>query len=167
MKKITLVLITLFAAGTMLMAQGGPKRGDRDHKRGRNINIKEMAVQMTEKMAKEYSLNDTQKRQVYEANLIMIADMQPAPHRGFKHKRDSIKIDKRDMKGKKMEAKQPSAEMKQAREAYEAKIKSVLTKEQYEAWTKNQAERQKRMEERRAERSQNRQKDNSRQPQIQ
>ena len=42
------------------------------------------------------------------------------------------------------------ADMKQSREAYDTKIKSIFTKDQYEAYAKNQAERQKRMEERKA-----------------
>jgi len=186
MKKITLLLITLFATGTMLMANGGPRRGEH-----RNMNVKERAERIAERMTKEYSLNDTQKRQVYEANLIMMADMQPSQkqgprghrHPGFDKKNgpdckcDSAQMTKRGDKDKKVARKdkadnkqanveRPSkedrekmmkerkekrmADMKQSRESYNTKIKSIFTKDQYEAYAKNQAERQKRMEERKA-----------------
>lgn len=172
MKKIALLLITLFATGTMLMAHGGPRRGEH-----RNMNIKERAERTAERMTKEYSLNETQKRQVYEANLIMMADMQSSHkqgprngrHPGFDKKKspdckcDAKQTTKRGEKEKKVarngedrekivkERKEKRmAEMKQSREAYDTKIKSIFTKDQYEAYAKNQAERQKRMEERKA-----------------
>lgn len=182
MKKIALLLIVLLATGTMLMAQGGPRRGERGNRNGNGVNIKEHAERMSAQMAKTYSLNDAQKRQVYEANLIMIADMQPArrvgqgfhrPSPGFgmgkrfeDQPRDTAQIAKRGerekmMKEKMAKEKEVKAEqrdkwaenMKQSREAYETKIKGILTKDQYEAYTKDQAERQKRMEERRADKS--------------
>jgi len=168
MKKIALLLITLFATGTMLMAHGGPRRGEH-----RNMNIKERAERTAERMTKEYSLNDTQKRQVYEANLVMIADMQPSHkqgprahrHPGFDKKNgpdckcDSAQMTKRGDKDKKVARKgedrekmmkerkeKRMADMKQSREAYDTKIKSIFTKDQYQAYTKNQAERQTRID---------------------
>lgn len=169
MKKITLLLITLFATGTMLMAQGGPRRGERDQRNRNAVNIKERAERMSDQMAKEYALNDAQKRQVYEANLIMMADMQPTrgqkqcPYcgkqefnkkRDFVNRGDSAKMGKRDRTDMKAKQEEKMAEMKKTREAYDAKIKNVLTKEQYAAYSKKQAERQKQMEERRAARLQ-------------
>lgn len=175
MKKITLLLITLFATGMMLMAQGGPRGSERGHRNPKAVNIKERAERMSEQMAKEYTLNETQKRQVYEANLIMMADMQPShkgercPHcgkpgfdktpgfdkkRGSDQKMDTARIAKRDGKDMKAKREEKMTEMKQSREAYEAKIKSILTKEQYSTYTKNQDERRKRMEERKAAKNQ-------------
>lgn len=162
MRKITLLLITLFITSTMLMAQGGPRRGEH-----RGMNIKERAEQMAEQMTKEYSLNDTQKRQVYEANLIMMADMQPSHkqgsgarrHPGFDKKKGDAdskcnaavdrpsKENREEMMKERKEKRM--AEMKKSREEYDTKLKGIFTKAQYEAYAKNQVERQKRMEEKR------------------
>lgn len=157
MKKISLILITLFTTGTMLMAQGGPRGGQR------NMDPKARAEHMTERMAKQYSLNDAQKKQVYEVNLAMAENMKPA--KGDVQKADAKKKDRKDAKAKgkkdkkgKAErmANRPSqedrdkrmAEMKKSREDYDAKIKQIFSKEQYDSYTKNQAERQKRMADR-------------------
>lgn len=177
MKKITLLLVTLFATGTMLMAQGGPRRGHG------NMDPKARAEYKTERMAKEYSLSDAQKKQVYEVNLEMAQKMTPPQKadtnrmgkKGSKDAKvrkaccegctsaDSCKMAPKDMKGKRAGKGKPEgmanipskenrekmmADMKQSREAYDAKLKGIFTKEQYDAYTKKQAERQKRMDER-------------------
>lgn len=175
MRKITLLLIALLTTGTMLMAQGGPRGGQR------NMDPKDRAERMTERMVKEYSLSDAQKKQLYDINLAMVEKMTP-PQKADTDKEgkknikvkgkaccencancDSCKVAPKDKKGKharhgksgKMDNK-PSkedrekmmTEMKRSREEYDAKIAKIFTKEQYEAYTKNQAERQKRMGER-------------------
>ena len=53
MKRIVFLMVTLFLMGSVVMAQG--QRGE--HKK---MTPKERAEQMTERMVKEYSLNDTQ-----------------------------------------------------------------------------------------------------------
>ena len=62
MKRIVFLKVTLFLMGSVVMAQG--QRGE--HKK---MTPKERAEQMTERMVKEYSLNDTQKKQLFEVNL--------------------------------------------------------------------------------------------------
>jgi len=170
MKKITFLLITLFATGTMLMAQGGQRGGQR------NMDPKDRAERMTERMAKEYSLNDTQKKEVYNVNLAMAEKMQSskAAHRVDKNKegrKDAKLKDKKEAGKDKAVAKKdrkdhgkrrhmgekPSkedrqkmmAEMKRSRDDYNAKIKNIFTKEQYDAYTKKKEEHQKRMNDRR------------------
>ncbi|NDV83696.1 DUF4890 domain-containing protein [Bacteroides sp. 51] len=190
MKKITLLFIALLTTGTMIMAQGGPRGGQR------NMDPKDRAERMTERMVKEYSLSDAQKAQLYDVNLAMAEKMTP-PRKMDANKEakkdakikgkaccencancDSCKVAPKDKRGKhakhgksgKMDNK-PSKEdrekmmgaMKQSREDYNAKIEKIFTKEQYEAYTKKQAERQKRMGEKgqRGERGQRPQRTNS------
>ena len=68
MKRIVFLMVTLFLMGSVVMAQG--QRGE--HKK---MTPKERAEQMTERMVKEYSLNDTQKKQLFEVNLAQCEKM--------------------------------------------------------------------------------------------
>ena len=58
MKRIVFFMVTLFLMGGVMMAQG-----PRD---GKKMDPKARAEKMTERMAKELSLNDTQKQQLLE-----------------------------------------------------------------------------------------------------
>ena len=60
MKRIAFLMIALFMIGGVVMAQG--QRGE--HKK---MTPAERAEKMTERMVKEYSLNDAQKKQLLEA----------------------------------------------------------------------------------------------------
>lgn len=62
MKKIGLLMVALFMMVAMVMAQGTRRGGDRQ------MDPKVRAERMTERMVKEYALNDTQKKQLLEAN---------------------------------------------------------------------------------------------------
>ena len=62
MKRIAFLMIALFMIGGVVMAQG--QRGE--HKK---MTPAERAEKMTERMVKEYSLNDVQKKQLLEENL--------------------------------------------------------------------------------------------------
>lgn len=140
MKRIAFLMFALLMAGTMTMAQG-PRRDGQG-----NRDPKAQAERMTERMAKEYSLNDTQKQQLLEANLEMVKNM------GERNRPEPPKEKAKEKKGKeKKEANQLTREevqkkMKESREAYDAKLKKIMTKEQYEAYTKNREERAKRGE---------------------
>lgn len=141
MKRIAFLMFALLMAGTMTMAQG-PRRGGGERER----DPKAHAERMTERMVKEYSLNDTQKQQLLEANLEMVQNM------GERNRPEPPKEKAKEKKGKeKKETDRPSREelqkkMKESREAYDAKLKQIMTKEQYEAYTKNREERAKRGE---------------------
>lgn len=133
-----LLLAALFATGTILMAQGGPRGGQR------NMDPKDRAERMTERMVKEYSLNETQKKELYALNLELAQKMTPPQ----KEKADKeVKKDAKAKGRKGQNARQGNAD--KSREDYDAKVKEIFTKEQYEAYTKQRAERQKRMDERR------------------
>lgn len=116
MKRISFLVVVLFLMGGMAMAQG--------QRKGKQADPKVQAERMTERMAKEYLLNDKQKKELLETNLALVEK-------------------KKDRQSEmKQEAKK---EMKASHEAYNAQLKKILTKEQYDSYTKKQAERQQKM----------------------
>lgn len=145
MKKILMILMLVVLTGGMAMAQNSRRSNKR-------LDPKERAERMTERMAKEYSLTDAQKKQLYEANLAMTQKMgdmpmDRRPDVQTDSKQDKVKrADKKQMtdaERKEMKAKMEKkhAEMKQAREAYDVQLKKIMTKEQYEAYSRKQGER--------------------------
>ncbi len=64
MKRVSLVVMALFMMVGLTQAQG-----PRDGQRG--MDAKERAEKMTERMVKEYGLDDTQKQQLLELNLTL------------------------------------------------------------------------------------------------
>lgn len=147
MKRISFLLVALLMVGGMAMAQG-PRRG------GQNMDPKERAERMTERMAKEYSLNETQKKQLLEANMALMEKMGTRPGKmkpemrqgkeGQSQATDSCtcKQDKRKApRMSKEDREKMRQEMKASREVYDASLKKIMTKEQYEAYTKQKAER--------------------------
>lgn len=167
MKRISFLMITMLMACTVLMAQGR-RRGEEPPK----VDPKERAERMTEHMVKEYSLNDSQKQKLYEVNLAMAENMKDRPamrYIGRQGKKANSDMDKQSSEDKDA-VKKSSADkgkrrpemskedrekfhnkMKEARAAYDAKIKEIMTDEQYSAYTKNQEDRQGRMKQRRVE----------------
>ena len=139
MKRISFLLAALLMMGGMVMAQG-PRRG------GQDMDPKTRAERMTERMAKEYSLNEDQKQQLQDVNLTWAQKM--AANQGGRSK------DNKAAKMTKEEREKKMAEMKKSREDYDAQLKKIMTKEQYDSYVKKQAEREKQMKEGR----QNRQK---------
>lgn len=108
-------MIALLLMGSVTMAQGHRKGGNR------KVDPKERAERMTERMAKELSLNDAQKKELLDANKAFIEK----------------------------DREQKRQEMKASREAYDAQLKKILTEEQYADYTKKQAERRQKMKEHR------------------
>ena len=139
MKRISFLLAALLMMGGMVMAQG-PRRG------GQDMDPKTRAERMTERMAKEYSLNEDQKQQLQDVNLTWVQKM--AANQGGRAKDNKAAKMTKEEREKKME------EMKKSREDYDAQLKKIMTKEQYDSYVKKQAEREKQMKEGR----QNRQK---------
>ncbi len=151
MKKIILLLVTAFLMGGMAMAQQA-RRGDR------MPDPKTRAERMTERMAKEYGLNDTQKKQLQEANLALMEKMGDMPM----YRRPDMRRDGNDKSGKKegrrpqmtdeerakmkAEMEKKREEMGAARTAYDAELQKIMTPDQYAAYTKNMKDRQAKME---------------------
>ena len=143
MKRIAFLMIALFMIGGVVMAQG--QRGE--HKK---MTPAERAEKMTERMVKEYSLNDAQKKQLLEVNLARCEKM------------DARMSMRPDVHGKKDGQKAPQmtkeerekmrAEMKNANDEYNAQLQKIMTEEQYASYTKKQSEREQRMKEGRRER---------------
>ncbi|MGI6794360.1 DUF4890 domain-containing protein [Bacteroides sp. KG68] len=152
MKRIVLMLTVAFLAGSMAMAQYA-HRGDKIP------DPKVRAERMTERMAKEYALNDAQKKQLLEANLALVEKMRDMPkHRKPKMKRgerncNSCCCEKADKchkensltdeqcAQKKAEMEKKRKEMQDARSAYDVKLQKIMTKEQYAAYTQKFKER--------------------------
>ncbi|MEA4887580.1 MAG: DUF4890 domain-containing protein [Bacteroides graminisolvens] len=119
MKKIGFLIVALLLTSGMAMAQG--------MRNGKKMDPKERAEKMTERMAKEYSLNEAQKKDLLEANMALTEKMANRAE------------------DKKAEREELRKEMQNNRDAYDAKLKKILTEEQYAAYSKKQAERQKKM----------------------
>lgn len=147
-------MVALLLMSGIAMAQGGRRGGDK------NMDPKARAERMTERMAKEYSLNDTQKKQLLEANLALNEKMGTRPEgakpdmkQGKKDTccQDSCCCSKKDgkkaFKMSKEDREKITKEMKAKRDAYDAQLKKIMTKEQYDSYTKKQAERQQKMKE--------------------
>ena len=90
--------------------------------------------------------NEDQKQQLQDVNLAWVQKM--AANQGGRSK------DNKAAKMTKEEREKKMAEMKKSREDYDAQLKKIMTKEQYDSYVKKQAEREKQMKEGR----QNRQK---------
>lgn len=150
MKKIGLLMVALFMMVAMVMAQGTRRGGDRQ------MDPKVRAERMTDRMVKEYALNDTQKKQLLEANQAWIEKIGSRSE----GRRQDMKRNK-DRKGKdcqvndscckngekpapkvsKEEREKKQQEMKAFRDAYNTQLKQILTKGQYEKYVTNQQKR--------------------------
>ena len=140
MKRIVFWMVALLLMSGVAMAQGN-RQGGRQQ-----MDPKTRAQRMTERMVKEYSLNEDQKQQLLDVNLAWVEKM--AANQG-RHSKDD-----KAARMTKEEREKKAAEMKKSREDYDAQLKKILTKEQYDSYVKKQAEREKQMKEGR----QNRQK---------
>ena len=112
---------------------------------------------MTERMAKEYSLNETQKKELLEVNMAFVQKMGERPGRmkpemrqgkkGQSQATDSCTCKQDRRKAPRMskeDREKMRQKMKASRESYEAGLKKIMTKDQYAAYTKKQAEREQR-----------------------
>lgn len=160
MKRIAFLMVALLMMGGITaMAQG--HRGD--HKR---MTPQQRAEKMTERMVKEYSLNDTQKAQLLQLNLAQCEKMdgRMSMHSKKAMKKDMKKDGKKDMKkdGQKNKKEAPKmtqeerekmrAEMKAAKENYNVQLQKIMTPDQYASYLKKQSEREQRMKEGRGQR---------------
>lgn len=155
MKRISLLMVALLMIGGLAMAQGQRKGDDK------RMDPKARAERMTERMVKEYSLNDTQQKQLLEVNLAMVEKtgsrsegMKSGVKQGKKDKctqvTDSCCSKKEGKKAPKMtkeDREKMRSEANASREAYDVQLKKIMTKEQYNAYTQKQAERQQKMKE--------------------
>lgn len=151
MKRIGFLMVALLMIGGMAMAQGHRKGGS-----DKRMDPKAHAERMTERMAKEYSLNDTQKKELLEANLAHVAKvgtfakgMKSGVKQGKKDKctqvTDSCCSKKERKRAPKMTIENREKMRKDAkalREDYDAQLKKIMSKEQFDAYAQKQADRQ-------------------------
>ncbi len=147
--KILLVIMAAFLMSGTMFAQ------HRHHGERKDVDPKERAERMTERMVKEYSLNDAQKQQLLALNQQWMEQMKNGdrPHKipkaKMKHKeckeacKDSTKCQMTDQQRADRQAQMEK--MKADRQAYDAKLQQILTKEQYAAYTKKMQERKDKM----------------------
>lgn len=148
MKRIVLIWMAAFLMGGMAMAQHARHSDKMPEPKVR-------AERMTERMVKEYSLNDTQKQQLLEANLALVEKIGDMPmHRAKAHKhhkrdgkRHQLTDEQRAQKKAEMEKKRE--EMKTARIAYDSQLRKIMTEEQYAAYSKKVQDRKAKMESKR------------------
>lgn len=133
MKRIVFWMVALLLMSGVAMAQGN-RQGGRQQ-----MDPKTRAQRMTERMVKEYSLNEDQKQQLLDVNLAWVE--KTAANQGGRSKDDKATKMTKEEREKRM------AEMKKSREDYDAQLKKILTKEQYDSYVKKQAEREKQMKE--------------------
>lgn len=134
MKRIAFLMIALLMMGGITaMAQG--HRGD--HKR---MTPQERAEKMTERMVKEYSLNDTQKAQLLELNLAQCEKMDG--RMSMHPKKDAKKDRKETSKMTKEERIKMREERKANRTAYNTQLQKIMTQDQYASYLKKQSERE-------------------------
>lgn len=136
MKRIAFWMVALLLMSGVAMAQNENK--------GKRVEPKVRAERMTNRMVKDLSLNDKQKKELLEANTTWVEQME-----SFREAAQSNKEGEDTSKKSKKQRK----EMKEARDAYEAKLSKILTKEQYESYQKQQAEHQQKMKENRKNKS--------------
>lgn len=144
MKRIILVWMAAFLMGGMVMAQQARRSGNMPDPKVR-------AERMTERMAKEYSLNDTQKKQLLEANMELVEKMgdrtgqrKPNVRKGKGEKECCCQeAGKRAEKaGKRPQlTDEQRAERKKARDSYNEQLKKIMTSDQYAAYTKKMQDR--------------------------
>lgn len=173
MKRIILIMMATFFMGGLVMAQHA-RRGDKMSE------PKVRAERMTERMVKEYSLNDSQKKQLLEANLALVEKMGDMPmHRRpdvrkgkkggesctcdktDKHHKKADNVAKKEGKKnqltdeqraqKKAEMEKKREEMKVARTDYAAQLQKIMTKDQYAAYTKSLQDKKAKMDSRKKE----------------
>lgn len=160
MKRIGIMIVGVVIASATMVAQGRQGPGAKQDPAKR-------AERMTERMVKEYSLNDSQKKQLYEVNLAMAEKMKDQPPMRSPNRRPGRgegtcncncncnkspgEMGDKPMPGMEQMNKM-SEEMQQTRDAYNEKIKGIFTKDQYSAFEKNRTEQQDKMKEKRGKR---------------
>ena len=145
MKRIIFVWMAAFLMGGMAMAQQARRSDNMPDPKVR-------AERMTERMAKEYSLNDTQKKQLLEANMELVektgdrtGQRKPNVRKGKCGKecscccREAGKRAKKDGKRPQLTDEQ-RAERKKARDSYNEQLQKIMTSDQYAAYTKKMQE---------------------------
>ncbi len=112
MKRMMFTLLLMLPIAAAFAQNGGPGQGRPQ------LTPEEKATKMTDKMKTRYTLTDAQYPQVYAINLETI------------NARKAVRESADDKPAK-------AAKMKTIRQDYDAKLKGVLTADQYAQWSKD------------------------------
>ncbi len=130
MKKISLLLVSLLMVAGMAMAQ--------NQGRGGNRTPRETAQEMTDRMVKEYSLDDDQKSKLLEVNDQYLKDAQKRYEAARGQAGNNNNGERPQMTQEQRE--KMRKEMTEAREAYNKKVKEIFTEDQFKAYQKKEQE---------------------------
>ena len=143
MKRSYLLMIALLFVGSMAMAQNQDDNNSGNQRR-QAPDAAQMATRKTNRMAKELNLTDSQKAQVLKLNQEYGAKMQPAGRPQMQQGQEGDNSQNQNgesaNKVQKM-GKGNKGGNKAIREEYNAKLKAILTEEQYNTYTKNEQSR--------------------------
>lgn len=156
MKKIVLAMMATLTLSMSVMAQDGQIGASRPERR--QMDPKEMIQRRTDFTVQQYGLNEEQAKKLLELNTkypnMMMGGQrgqrggqrgmmgQGRPRRGEAAPNDTARRQRPEM-GNPEQMKARMEEMKKQREAYDAELKTIMTEEQFKAYT---ADMEKRMQ---------------------
>lgn len=135
MKKMLLAIAAIMMSASVMAQQETTQREVR-----KPMDKMEMVKQRTEQMVKKYELNETQAGQLLEVNKEFADEM---GHRMHGQRPDGPrkkmmpspkKMEKDSLKMKPMDGRKVQLKMRETREAYDAKLKEIMTEEQFKAY---------------------------------
>ena len=149
MKRLIVAVLALFIMATVAMAQNDKEQG------GKRFDKTEMIQKHTDKMIAKYGLDANQAKALLALNQ-EYADKMPmmgGGHRGGGHGQNFRKDDKSaDQQGEQTERQRPSddvikarmQEMKENMDAYNGKLKSIMSESQYAKYQEDMKQRMQR-----------------------
>lgn len=139
MKKLGLMLLAFVTMMAGASAQENAER--RGERRGPRMDKETMIARMTERQVKQLSLDEAQAEQMKVLNAEYFAQLEELMRAGRPEPNDSVAP--KEMSREEQEAfrKELDAKTAAVREGYLAKVKEVLTPEQYEKFEKMEKER--------------------------
>lgn len=151
MKKMILAI-----AAVMISAGAMAQEEKKQREVRKPMDKMEMVQKRTEQMVKKYELNETQAGQLLEVNKEFADKMghrmqgqRQGAHRGKMYQRAGKmkpmeklqKVDKDSVRMKPMDGQKMRKQMQETREAYDAKLKEIMTEEQFKAYKADEEKR--------------------------
>lgn len=138
MKKLGLILLALVAVVAGMSAQDRDERGNR---RDPRMNRTTMVERMTARQVERLSLNEEQTARMKELNAEYFGQLEQLMRAGRPEQTDSVAARQMTKEERKAQREALEEKTKAVRADYLAKVKEVLTPEQYEAFEKMEKER--------------------------
>lgn len=131
MKKIILLMTIVLVSGVAFAQPRNNRQPDKDPKA--------RAEQRTERMTKDLSLTDKQKQQVLTLNLKQAEEMQSFRSEAQEMRANNKGVENKDQK--QSDRQKMQEERLANKTAYNAKLKSILTQDQYTKYLEQQSQR--------------------------